>query len=145
MHIRGVFLIVTGLVAFTGSPSARAQVVLLPGSSSFAASTTSPPLPPAPGPSNNGVSAASGQLPATPPTAGAYIAPPHPHPEMFPPVGYAPVQTMAPCACADSKPSFFTPYMLGDFVGPVANQFSDVKIAEGESPRPIDRVFYKFN
>jgi len=35
--------------------------------------------------------------------------------------------------------------MLGDFVGPVANQFSDVKIAEGESPRPIDRVFYKFN
>jgi hypothetical protein len=35
--------------------------------------------------------------------------------------------------------------MLGDFVGPVANQFSDVKIAEGESPRPVDRVFYKFN
>jgi hypothetical protein len=27
----------------------------------------------------------------------------------------------------------------------VANQFSDVKIAEGESPRPIDRVFFKFN
>jgi len=35
--------------------------------------------------------------------------------------------------------------MLGDFVGPVSNQFSDVKIAEGESPRPTDRVFYKFN
>jgi len=52
---------------------------------------------------------------------------------------------MAPCACADNKPDHFTPYMLGDFVGPVANQFSDVKIAEGESPRPIDRVFYKFN
>jgi hypothetical protein len=35
--------------------------------------------------------------------------------------------------------------MLGDFVGPVANQFSDVKIAEGESPAPVDRVFFKFN
>jgi hypothetical protein len=27
----------------------------------------------------------------------------------------------------------------------VANQFSDVKIAEGESPAPVDRVFFKFN
>jgi hypothetical protein len=35
--------------------------------------------------------------------------------------------------------------MLGDFVGPVANQFSDVKIAEGESPAPLDRVFLKVN
>jgi hypothetical protein len=35
--------------------------------------------------------------------------------------------------------------MLGDFVGPVANMFSDVKIAEGESPLPMDRVFLKFN
>ena len=35
--------------------------------------------------------------------------------------------------------------MMGDFIGPIANLFSDVKIAEGESPRPEDRVFYKFN
>jgi len=47
--------------------------------------------------------------------------------------------------CAAARPNYFTPYMLGDFVGPLANLFSDVKIAEGESPRPIDRVFYKFN
>jgi hypothetical protein len=39
----------------------------------------------------------------------------------------------------------FVPYMLGDFASPVANMFSDVKIAEGESPRPTDRVFVKFN
>jgi hypothetical protein len=45
----------------------------------------------------------------------------------------------------DNRPARFTPFMLGDFVGPVANQFSDVKIAEGESPAPVDRVFYKFN
>ena len=35
--------------------------------------------------------------------------------------------------------------MLGDFSGPLANLFSDVKIAEGESPRPMDRVFYQYN
>jgi hypothetical protein len=46
---------------------------------------------------------------------------------------------------AANRPDHFTPYMLGDFVGPVANMFSDVKIAEGESPRPTDRVFIKTN
>lgn len=46
---------------------------------------------------------------------------------------------------ADACPEPFTPFMLGDFVGPVANLFSDVKIAEGESPRPMSRAFYKFN
>ena len=35
--------------------------------------------------------------------------------------------------------------MLGDFIGPVANLFSDVKIAEGESPRPTDRFYYNFH
>jgi hypothetical protein len=35
--------------------------------------------------------------------------------------------------------------MLGDFTGPIANLFSAVKIAEGESPAPIDRVFHKSN
>jgi hypothetical protein len=38
-----------------------------------------------------------------------------------------------------------TPFMLGDFVGFVTNQFSDMKVAEGESPQPLDRVFYRFN
>ena len=47
--------------------------------------------------------------------------------------------------CADCAHTPFTPFMLGDFTGPVANLFSDVKIAEGESPRPMDRVFYKYN
>lgn len=35
--------------------------------------------------------------------------------------------------------------MLGDFSGPLANLFSEVKIAEGESPMPVDRVFYRTN
>jgi hypothetical protein len=35
--------------------------------------------------------------------------------------------------------------MLGDFVGPVANLFTQFKIAEGESPRPVDRAFVKYN
>src|SRR4051812_24805004 len=30
-----------------------------------------------------------------------------------------------------AQPAPFTPFMLGDFTGPVANMFSDVKIAEG--------------
>jgi hypothetical protein len=52
----------------------------------------------------------------------------------------------APCAnCETGAARPFTPFMLGDFVGPIANQFSDVKIAEGESPRPTDRAFLKFN
>jgi len=49
------------------------------------------------------------------------------------------------CPCQGHQPAPFTPFMLGDFVGPVANLFSDVKIGEGESPRPTDRVFYRFN
>jgi hypothetical protein len=49
--------------------------------------------------------------------------------------------TCGPKQCA----AIFTPFMLGDFSGPLANLFSDVKIAEGESPRPVDRVFYQYN
>jgi hypothetical protein len=45
--------------------------------------------------------------------------------------------------CEQAAP--FTPFMLGDFVGPVANLFTNFKIAEGESPRPMDRVFFKYN
>jgi hypothetical protein len=39
----------------------------------------------------------------------------------------------------------FVPFMLGDFVGPLANPMTDLKVGEGESPRPLDRVFYRFN
>jgi hypothetical protein len=59
----------------------------------------------------------------------------------------APADTMtsaAPCAtqcCADH----FVPYMLGDFASPVGTYFFDLKVAEGASPRPIDRVFLDFN
>jgi hypothetical protein len=56
--------------------------------------------------------------------------------------GATPAACPAPC---QASPPPFTPFMLGDFVGFVANQFSDVKIAEGESPRPVDRVFFKYN
>ena len=48
-------------------------------------------------------------------------------------------------AASDKAPAPFTPFMLGDFIGPVANLFTDFKIAEGESPRPTDRVFFKYN
>src|SRR5262245_52157442 len=144
MYVRGVFLIVTGLAAFTACPSARAQEGLLPGADLSGGATTRTSIAPASG-GPRGMFALGAPLATTPQAAGAYVAPPRPHPDMPVSASDAPCQTMAPCACADNKPEHFTPYMLGDFVGPVANQFSDVKIAEGESPRPLDRVFYKFN
>jgi hypothetical protein len=39
----------------------------------------------------------------------------------------------------------FVPFMLGDFIGPLANPMTDLKVAEGDSPIPLDRVFYRFN
>lgn len=47
----------------------------------------------------------------------------------------------------NSRPSAFpfTPFMLGDFNGPLANPMTDLKVSEGESPVPLDRVFYRFN
>ena len=39
----------------------------------------------------------------------------------------------------------FVPFMLGDFTGPLANPMTDIKVSEGESPIPLDRVFYRFN
>jgi hypothetical protein len=61
-------------------------------------------------------------------------------------IDFAPLAGPCPAACADGKPPApFTPFMLGDFVGPVANLFTNFKIAEGESPRPVDRVFFKYN
>jgi hypothetical protein len=47
--------------------------------------------------------------------------------------------------CADANSVPFTPFMLGDFIGPVANLFTQFKIGEGESPRPVDRAFFKYN
>lgn len=35
--------------------------------------------------------------------------------------------------------------MLGDAIGPLANPMTDLKVAEGESPIPMNRVFYRFN
>jgi hypothetical protein len=39
----------------------------------------------------------------------------------------------------------FTPVMLGDFSRTTTSLSTDVKIAEGESPRPLDRVVYDFS
>lgn len=57
-----------------------------------------------------------------------------------PPRGWLQQPTSSP---ASFEP--FTPFMLGDFIGPRFNMFSDVKIGEGESPRPMSRVYYNFN
>jgi hypothetical protein len=46
---------------------------------------------------------------------------------------------------AAPAPRPFTPFMLGDFTGPIGSLFLDLKIAEGQSPRPIDRVYFNFN
>ena len=50
-----------------------------------------------------------------------------------------------PDANCDGASEHFTPFMLGDFASILVNLGSDIKIAEGESPRPVDRVFYRFN
>ena len=57
----------------------------------------------------------------------------------------SPIGSEAPTTLPADGRRPFTPFMLGDFVGFVTNQFSDMKIAEGESPQPLDRVFYRFN
>jgi hypothetical protein len=66
-----------------------------------------------------------------------------PVPELVGPTGCA---TCLPgAACADKQPAPFTPFMFGDFTGPIINLFSAVKIAENESPRPVDRLYTDFN
>jgi hypothetical protein len=57
----------------------------------------------------------------------------------------APVAAAPAASCQDSSAQPFTPVMFGDFMGPVVNLFSDFKVAEGESPRPMDRVFFRYN
>jgi hypothetical protein len=54
-----------------------------------------------------------------------------------------PAQPTAPVA--SDRPDHFTPYMLGDFTGPLGSLFSDLKVAEGNSPRPVDRFFFDFS
>jgi hypothetical protein len=69
--------------------------------------------------------------------------PAHPVQELVAPAGCA---SCAPgTACADKQPAPFTPFMFGDFTGPIANLFSAVKIAENESPRPVDRLYTNFS
>ncbi len=62
-----------------------------------------------------------------------------------PPQSQSPIGAEAPTTLPADGQRPVTPFMLGDFVGFVTNQFSDMKIAEGESPQPLDRVFYRFN
>src|SRR5262249_25806114 len=60
-----------------------------------------------------------------------------------PPQSQCPIGSEAPTMPPSNGPRPFTPVMLGDFVGFVTNQFGDTKIAESESPQPLDRVFYR--
>ncbi|HVS37686.1 MAG TPA: hypothetical protein VMS17_19145 [Gemmataceae bacterium] len=127
MKQRWVSLGAAALAAAVFGPAALAQTTV-PASPAPPTASSAPPASPAPVPY-------AGQQPqsaATPSYQSAFTAPS--------------CSSCAACpTCADQQPEFFTPFMLGDFVGIVANQFSDVKIAEGESPRPVDRVFIKFN
>src|SRR5262245_11596238 len=126
------------------TPPAPPGAPALTAPSAFAAFAASPsPAPQRPAASTNSPLSGPQNSWALSPTPSAQLAPPQAQPQLLPPPAYAPPQ--APPACAGCTAAPFTPYMLGDFVGTVANQFSDVKIAEGESPRPVDRVFYKFN
>ncbi|WP_165220784.1 hypothetical protein [Aquisphaera insulae] len=62
--------------------------------------------------------------------------------EACPPIAVSPV---APILNSPRVDPPFVPYMLGDFIGPLANPMTDIKVGVGESPRPLDRVFYRFN
>src|SRR5262249_22239357 len=107
----------------------------------FASFQTSTALPAAPQ-TSTALPAASLAVPQVPPPA-PYSVPPYAPPGLFPHPGDGPPP--AAWSCGDKPPAPFTPFMLGDFVGPVATQFSDVKTAEGKTPRPLARVFYRFN
>jgi hypothetical protein len=151
MQVRCGALVVVGLAVLLGSSGARAQfgsigvgesatrgVALLPPTTSAPATLPAPPPAAvnAPLPPGNGTSFI---------TPNTFVAPP-PAPACTPlPPAYSTCCSPAATCCCDGQPAPFTPFMLGDFVGFVANNWSDLKIAEGESPRPVNRVFYKFN
>ncbi|HEX4589079.1 MAG TPA: hypothetical protein VH120_04075 [Gemmataceae bacterium] len=109
-----------GLIAAVGAPAVRAQGTTTP---LLAAPPTTLP--------------ADTLLPAHPASDSAWSA--------VPAITAAIPAGPACPAAGDAKQVPFTPFMLGDFIGPVANLFTQFKIAEGESPRPIDRVFFKYN
>ena len=143
MKARWLSLVVLGLAVSVWSAPALAQGVIPPEGQHFGAGNTGAATPPS-----------GWALPTSSPTTAPLAL--QPAPAMVAPGQSLPVQPQytgtagtacfpqaaAPCV-PPARP--FTPFMLGDFVGPVANQFSDVKIAEGESPAPVDRVFLKFN
>jgi hypothetical protein len=116
------------LATALGSASAWGQNVAPPGGA---------PLPPGPPAADPRAATPVWTTPSGAPIASAPMASGQTVTGLFAPACDA--------SCGASQPARFTPFMLGDFVGPVANTFSDVKIAEGESPAPVDRVFYKFN
>jgi hypothetical protein len=62
--------------------------------------------------------------------------------EICPPASTVPMGSLFDSGRCDFP---FIPYMLGDFNGPLANPMTDLKASEGESPMPLDRVFYRFN
>ena len=63
--------------------------------------------------------------------------------DLTPAISSTAIQTAAPATTF--APTNFTPYMLGDFTGPIASLFTELKVAEGNSPRPVDRFFLDFN
>src|SRR5262245_41232710 len=106
MQARRVSVLAVVLVACAGGPAAGAQPTLSPGSG--------PAASPAPV-----------QWPAATTGAPIYL---RPGPDL--PAGCDPQQCNPTCNERPAAP--FIPYMLGDALGLLANQFSDVKIAEGE-------------
>jgi hypothetical protein len=116
MHTRWIPLAATALVALTQARAALAQ--------DSKQSTSDVPI---------SIFAPGGDLP-----------PSHVIPAM--PAAQATAPAAAPAGDGhDSQGQPFTPVMFGDFIGPVANLFTDFKVAEGESPRPMDRVFFRYN
>ncbi len=105
-------------------PAGRPAASLPPSAGSFAA------LPPASGPAYSGPVSYGG--PGQPPPRADYApmpADPHAQP-----------------GCAGSHgPEFLVPNMLGDLIGPLGTLFTELKASEGNSPRPVDRVYFNFN
>jgi hypothetical protein len=137
-------------------PAPTGPAYLVPASSSGPAAPTGPAYPVPAG--SSGPAAPTG--PAYPVSTNSFNppAPAGPTPPPYPMV--QPVQPMAvPLAPEQSSclrgllarpseplpPELFIPFMLGDFSRITLGLASDYKIAEGESPRPIDRLFYQFS
>jgi hypothetical protein len=144
MSARQVPLILGILAAVVWSPPAMAQEVSPAGGGATgdpaSGTPAALPIPLAPAaPLAPGVPAPVVPVPAAPVRRELSYVPP----EVTVPAGS--VACPPAVACADRPAPPFVPFMLGDFTGPVANLFTELKVAEGESPRPTDRVFSKFN